>query len=67
MKPESWTLFLAVQVDDYLHVGEPARMQVFETFLQNTFEDSKLDRNDLSLLGCTITQSEDYSIELCQD
>lgn len=58
---------LAVKVDDYIYAGQPARMQTFETFLQETFEVSKLARNNLQLMDCTITQTENFSSNLSQD
>lgn len=58
---------LAVQVDDYTYSGTPARMQAFEEFLRRTFEISKIARRSLSLMGCTITQDDDFSVTLSQE
>lgn len=57
---------LAVQVDDYLYGGTSTRMEAFEAFLEKTFEVSKLARNNLSVMGCDITQRDDHSITLSQ-
>ncbi len=56
----------AVQVDDYLYAGTPKRMEAFEAFLKSTFDVSKFARRSLSLMGCNIEQSKDYSIVLSQ-
>lgn len=58
---------LAVQVDYYTYTGSSTRMAAFESFLSRTFEVIKLERNSLSVMGCTITQSADYSITLDQN
>lgn len=57
---------LAVQVDDYLYAGTSARMKAFEDFLHSTFDVGKFARRSLSLMGCEISQSADYSITLSQ-
>lgn len=53
---------LAVQVDDYVYTGTDDRMKAFEAFLSSTFEVGTFARGSFSVMGCTITQKEDFSI-----
>lgn len=58
---------LVVQVDDYVYTGTEDRMNACQTFLSATFEIVTFGCGSFSVMGCTITQREYFSIVVSDD